>query len=122
MHDCNRRRERNLSTISIHSVAQNIRRYTEGRCNYPDRVFMWKQWYESSFPIVLDSNEELLRKQHDIKTEAVLLVIAGGGPTLGSPSAPQTEEAFAEIGIFPPPFRPQARSQTSSQDKAGQMV
>jgi len=80
MHDCYRRRESNLSTISIHSMAQNIRRYAEGRCSYPDRVFMWKQWYESSFPIVLDSNEELLRKQHDIKVEAVLLEIAARPP------------------------------------------
>ena len=78
MHDCHRRREAALSITSIHSMASSIRSSTAGYCSFPDRALLWKHWYKSSFPLVLDQNEQHLRQQHGIRIDDVLLQIAGG--------------------------------------------
>lgn len=77
-HDCHRRRERAKSNHTIKSI-RRMASDIAAHLNCPDqirRACVWREWYESSFPCVLQCNAEDL-STIGINTEEVVKEIVG---------------------------------------------
>ena len=77
MHDKNRRSGNNLNPSSIRQMAGLVRD-PHSCCEYPNRLALWRVWYESCFARTLQENEESLRNR-GFQVEEALSAIAGGG-------------------------------------------
>jgi len=78
-HDCDRRRGESCSPISVQNMAKDIIRSTRNS-EHAHRAALWNKWYESSYPVSLERNEQTLSSMHGIRVDSILHEIAGGAP------------------------------------------
>jgi len=79
VHDCCRRRGDSYSTTSIKDMAGRILAFCRSG-EYMHRFLVWEKWYYSSYPAVLDRNEDMLKRACGISVGDLLRDIAGAAP------------------------------------------